>query len=96
MVPIFALKDLLVHILENTTVVQTFEDGLVDQLDRLRFLVPQVVDTLVLNVQVVEVVTHCSQVAAVKDMQRQVEMLVGVDSVLVDYLKLHTHNQLGD
>ena len=96
MVPIFALKDLLVHILENTTVVQTFEDGRVDQLDRLRFLVPQMVDTPVLNVQVVEVVTRCSQVAVVKDTQQQPQVLVGVDSEQVAYLKLHTHNILGD
>jgi hypothetical protein len=96
MVLIFALKELLVHILENMTVVPTFMGGLVDRLDRLRFLVPIMVDMHVLNAQVVEVDTQCSQVAVVKDTQQQLQVLVGVDSVLADYLKLHTHNILGD
>jgi hypothetical protein len=96
MVRIFALKDLLVHILEITTVVPTFMDGLVDRLVRLRFLVPQMVDKHVLNAQVVEVDTRCSQVAEVKDTQLLHQLVVGVDSEQVAYLKLHTHNILGD
>jgi hypothetical protein len=96
MVLIFALEELLVHILEVIAAVMKYMDILVDQLVRLRFLELTTVDKHVLNAQAVEVDTQCSQVAVVKDTQLLHQLVVGVDSVLVDYLKLHTHNQLGD
>ena len=96
MVPIFALKDLLDHTREVIVAVMKFMDILVDRLDLLRFLVPQMVDKHVLNAQVVEVDTRCSQVAVVKDTQLLHQLVVGVDSEQVAYLKLHTHNILGD
>jgi hypothetical protein len=84
MVLTFASKEVLVLILENTIVVQTFMDTLVDRVDRFLYLVHQTVDMLVLNVVVVEVDIQYSQVVVDKVMRLRQVLLVGVDSVQVD------------